>query len=143
PIRGYPAADQVLAAAHVHIFLHLVFNTDLLANADLVRRNIDLLTVDEDVAVTDKLPGLSMGCGETETDQDIVQPPFELCQEVFAGDTLLPDGFFEIRPELIFEDAVDTLHLLLFPALQPVAAEFRLFIAAVLSPLIIFLCIFT
>src|SRR5207247_7061821 len=89
----------------------------------------------EDVAVTDKLPGLSMGCGETETDENIVQTPFELCQEVFAGDTLLPHGFFEIRPELIFENAVDALHFLLFPELQPVADEFRLSVAAVLSRL--------
>src|SRR5207247_8824538 len=119
----------------LNIFLHFFFNTDHLVNADLVRRNIDLLTVNEDVAVRDKLPGLSMGCGETETDESIVQTPFELCQEVFAGDTLLPDGFFEIRPELIFEDAVDTLHLLLFPELQPVADEFRPSIVAVLSRL--------
>src|SRR5262249_394291 len=55
--------------------------------------------------------------------------------EVFAGDALLPDGFFKIRPELIFEDAVDALHLLLFPELQPVADEFSLSIAAVLPRL--------
>jgi len=135
PMRSSTATHQLERAGDLNVLLHLLFDSDLLTDVDLVRRNIHFLSVDEDMPMTDKLPGLCMGSGKTKTHEHIVQAPFELRQQVLAGNTLLTDGFFEIRAELIFEDAVDALHLLLFPELQPVSDEFRPAIAAVLSRL--------
>src|SRR5690349_15200006 len=69
PMRGAPAADEIHGAHHLDILLHLFFDADLLAGDDLERRDVDFFAVDEDVSMTDELPGLSMGTGKTETDK--------------------------------------------------------------------------
>ena len=75
--------------------------------------------------MTDELPGLRVRTRESQAHQNVIQPAFELSKQVFSGNTLLPDGPFEIATELIFEDAVHALHLLFFAKLQAVSDDLR------------------
>src|SRR5205823_7956591 len=111
----------------------LLFDADLLANSHLIRRDIDLLAVHENMSMPDELSGLCMRCGEAETDQNVVQPAFKLRQQVFARYAFLPDCLFEIGSKLILEYAVNTLHLLLLAQLKSVSDDFRLPVVAVLT----------
>ena len=119
------ASDQLERADDLNILLHLFFDTDFLPDGDLVRRDIHLFAVNKDVSVPDELPCLGMGRGKTQTHQNVVQAPLQLSQEVLTGNAFLADGFLEVRAELIFKNAVDALHLLLFAKLQSVAEDLR------------------
>src|SRR5215510_13507061 len=85
------------------------------------------------MAVTHELPRLRVRCSKPEAHQNVVEPALELCEQVFAGDALLPHGFLEIRPELVFEHAVDALDLLLLTQLESISDDLRFTIPAVLA----------
>ncbi len=65
--------------------------------------------------------------------EDVIQAPFQLREQVFAGDALLASGLLEVRAELVLENAVHPLHLLLLAQLQSVSDDLRLAIPAVLA----------
>ena len=83
--------------------------------------------------VPDELTRLSVRCCKTEPHKNIVEALFELSKQVFAGYALLADGLLEIRPELVFKDAVDAFDFLLLTQLQAVSDDLRFTITAVLS----------
>src|SRR4030095_3856557 len=85
------------------------------------------------VTMTDQLPRLIVSRCKTQPHDHVVEAPFQLRKQMFTGDSLLPRRLFEIGTELVFEYAVDPLHLLLLSQLQAVSHNLRLAIAAVLS----------
>ena len=76
--------------------------------------DIDLASVDADVAMVDELARRRPRLGESEVIDDAVEPRFEKLEKPLARDAafLLGDG--EHAPELPFEQAVDVARLLLF-----------------------------
>ena len=72
-------ADLVVLAA-------LLANLNGIALADLVGRDVDLLSVHLDVSVTDELTRLRARGGESERVDDVVEPQLELAEQVVAGD---------------------------------------------------------
>ena len=85
------------------------------------------------MAVPDELPRLVVRRCETQPDEDVIQPAFELREQVFAGDAFLPDGLLEVGPKLVLENAVNPLHFLFFAKLKAVSDDLRLAIAPVLA----------
>src|SRR6185295_3032531 len=75
--------------------------------------------------VTDQLARLIVCGRKSQTHDNIVQTAFELGEQVFTGDALLPRRFLEIRAELVLEYAVDSLDLLLLAQLQSITDNFR------------------
>src|SRR5689334_9532552 len=86
-----------------------------------------------DMAVTNQLTRLVVRGREAQTDHNIVETTFQLREQMFAGHSLLPCRFLEIGPELTFEHAVDSFHLLFFAQLQAISDDLCLAIAAVLT----------
>ena len=56
-----------------------------------------------------------------------------MCKQVFTRHTLLADRLLEIRTELVFQNAVDPLHLLFLSQLETVSDDFCFTVAAVLA----------
>src|SRR5262245_28742459 len=129
-------------AAALH-FLHRVLDRRILLRATedgnrvalfhRIRRDVDLLAVDHEVPVAHQLPRLRPRGRQAEAVDHVVEPPFEQLQQRDAGDAAGPLGRFEVAAELIFEHAVDALHLLLLAELQAVTGELRFPRLAVLS----------
>src|SRR5262249_23550875 len=121
-------------AASLHFFDRVLDRRVLLAASehgddvpflDRVRRDVDFLAVDEEVAVTHQLARLRPRRREAEAVDDVVEPPLEELQQRDAGDAARAFGGLEVPAELILEDAVDALHLLLLAQLKAVAGELR------------------
>src|SRR5581483_10728004 len=106
-MRRATATDEVQGAGDLNVLLHFFFHADLMADVNLVRRDVDFLSVNQDMTVTDELPSLGVGTGETQPDKHIVQTRFELGQQVLTRNTLLPNGTLKVSAELIFENAVN------------------------------------
>ena len=99
-------------------------NFNAVAYLHLKGRNGDLMTVQRKHAVTDQLAGLNPGVGEAEAIHDVVQATFEESEQVRAGYALRHIGVDEIAVELLFQNAVNATHLLLFTQLDGVVAQF-------------------
>src|ERR1043165_1999895 len=98
-------------------------HTDDVAGLHLERGNIDLLVVDENVAVIDQLSGLTAGSGKTSAIDSIVQPPLEQEQKVLTRNSLHASSAFEIVAKLPFQNEVNTFDLLLLAQLLAIANE--------------------
>src|SRR5437773_10460500 len=70
---------------------------------------------------------------EAEPIDDVVEPPLEQLQQRHAGDAARSLGRLEVAAELIFQHAVNPLHLLFLAQLQAIAGELRFPCLAVLS----------
>src|SRR5439155_9855086 len=81
--------------------------------------------VDLEMAVAHELPRLRPRGRESETIDDVVEPPLEQLQQRLAGDSARPLGRLEVASELILQHAVDALDLLFLAQLQAVARELR------------------
>ncbi len=106
---------------------------DFVADVHLVGRNVHLPAVDGDVAVANHLARLTPRDGKAKTESHVVQAPFELLNQQFAGDARGAVGLFVVLAELAFEGEVHALGLLLFVQLQAVAHNFGLAVFAVLA----------
>src|ERR1051326_7275194 len=115
---GTASSHQFQRAGDLNVLLHFFFNADLLPNRHLIRRDVDFFTVYKNMAMPDELARLRMCRSKTEPYKYVIQPPLQLCQQVFSGHAFLPHRLLEIRPELIFENAVNALHFLFFAQLQ-------------------------
>src|SRR5258708_28356548 len=109
--------------------LHL----DLVALDHGVAGDVDLVTVDADVAVVDELAGRRAALGETEEVDDAVEAGLEELEEALAGDAalLLRDG--EGAAELALEQAVDEAELLLLGEADGILGELAARLRAVLA----------
>ena len=83
--------------------------------------------------MADKLSGLRVGGGKTQTHKNVIQTAFELRQQVLAGDAFLTDGALKVGSELVLKNSVDALHLLFFTELEAVSDDFCLSIPAMLA----------
>src|SRR5262245_29837558 len=84
------------------------------------------------MSVPDILSRLRMVDSESDSYENVVETPFELCKQIFAGDAFLANRAFKIRSELVLQHAVDALHFLFFAQLQPVSDDLRFTIVTVL-----------
>src|SRR5215469_438754 len=99
---------------------------------DPVRRDVDALAVDQEVAVADKLAGHVAALGEAGPVDDVVEAALQDLQEGLAGPAGAPGGLLVVTLELLLEHAVDAPRLLLLPDLDQVLAVL-LPVAAVLA----------
>src|SRR4051795_4258169 len=90
--------------------------------ADEERRDVDLLAVDQEVAVLHELAGHVTAVREAGAIDDVVEPALQQLEQVLAGLAGTPVGFLVVAAELLLEDAVDAGALLLLPLLQEVLA---------------------
>src|SRR3954464_4805724 len=90
--------------------------------ADEERRDVDLLAVDQEVAVLHELAGHVTAVGEAGAVDDVVEPTLEQLEKVLAGLAGTPIGLLVITTELLLEHAVDARALLLLAHLQQVLA---------------------
>src|SRR4051794_19763212 len=90
--------------------------------ADEERRDVDLLAVDQEVAVLHELAGHVTAVREAGAVDDVVEPTLEQLEKVLAGLAGTPVGLLVITAELLLEHAVDAGALLLLPLLQQVLA---------------------
>src|SRR5204863_4070302 len=67
--------------------------------------------------------GLGARRGESEPEDDVVQPSLEIDEQQLAGDPLLAIGRFEGQAELLFKQAIHPLDLLLLPELDAVTLQ--------------------
>src|SRR5262249_41881784 len=132
-MRSSTPANQLERSNDLDVLLHLVLKTDLLADDDLIRRDVDLFPVYQNMPVPHKLPCLRVGCRETQAHENVVQPSFELCEQMFAGNALLTDRLLKISAELVLQHSVDAFHLLFFTQLQSVSNDLRFTITSVLT----------
>src|SRR5881409_3963300 len=91
-----------------------------------VRRDVDLLAVDEEVAMPDELARLRSGRRQSQPVHDVVQPALEKLQQHLAGDAAGPLRRLEVAAELVLEHSVNPLDLLLLAELKAVAGQLRL-----------------
>src|ERR1700722_762357 len=108
-------------------------DSNLLAHAYLIRRNVDLAAIHLDVAVPHQLTGLAARHAKTKAIDHVVQTALQLLQKHFAGDAAGARRLLEIVPELAFLGKVNALGLLLFAQLQTVADDFGLAVLAMLA----------
>src|SRR5690606_18060211 len=107
---------------------------DLVADLDLVGRDVDALAVDEDVAVGHELTGSEDGGDELGAVDDRVQTRLEQTDQDFAGVALAAAGFVIELAEALFGDrAVVALELLLGAQLQTVVRQLALAVLTVLA----------
>ena len=90
--------------------------------ADPGAGDVQLLAVDQDVAVPDQLAGHVAGLGEAGAVHDVVDPALQDAQQVLAGLARAAVRLLVVAPELLLQDAVDARSLLLLAHLQEVLA---------------------
>src|SRR5262249_48999818 len=100
-------------------------NGHLIALLHRVRRDVDLLAVDQEVSVAHELPRLRPRRREPEAVDHVVEPSLEQLEQRLARDAASPLGRFEVPAELILAHALDSLDLLLLAQLDAVAGHLR------------------
>ncbi len=103
------------------------------ARAQRVRRDVDLLAVDQEVSVAHELPRLRPRGRQTQPVDDVVEAALEQLEQRLARDPARAVGGLEVPAELVLEHAVDALDLLLLAQLHAVAGKLLLAGLAVLS----------
>src|SRR6267378_8599853 len=108
-------------AFNVGVLARRFFNRDNVAHFDLIRGNVDLAPVDQDVSVIDQLARLPARGGEAGAISSVVQAPLQKEQKVLTSDPLLSRSALEVVAKLTFENEVDPFNFLLFAQLLTVA----------------------
>src|SRR5687767_1129608 len=116
---------RVLAAAFA--------DDDRVARLQRVRGHVNLLAVDEEVAVAHQLTRLRPRRGEAHTIDRVVETALAPLQQRFTGDAARPLRLLEVAAALILQHAVDALDLLLLAQLHAVADHLGLAQASVLA----------
>jgi hypothetical protein len=92
------------------VFLDL----DLLAGANIVARDVDLVAVHANMPVIDHLTSRGTALCEAEEVDHAVEAGFKELEKPFARDSATALGDFKHTPELAFEKAIGVPELLLF-----------------------------
>src|SRR6478735_7992869 len=98
----------------------LLAHVDDVVVGDLEGRDVDLLAVDQEVAVRHELAGLAARPGEAGAVDHVVEAALEELQEVVAGLALATAGLLVVADELLLHHAVGEARLLLLTQLQEV-----------------------
>ena len=94
--------------------LGAIFNFDDIAGFGVEGRDIDLATIDLDVAVGNELASTASGVGEAEAEDHVIESGFEELEENFPGDAAFIGGDVKVATELAFEDTILVAKLLFF-----------------------------
>ena len=116
-VEGRMAKEVVLELLVVPA---LLLEGDDVANLDLVGRNVDLLSVDKDVAVGDELACQADRVAESDAVHTVVKPGLELDDEGVAGHHAALESLLIIVAKLLLENAIVGLELLLLGQLLAV-----------------------
>ena len=109
PVAGGLAGDQERRSVSIDLGL-----TSMMSYCDdPVARNVDLVAVDDEVAVADQLARLPAGAGQARAVYDVVQARLEDLQQVVTGLAVATDCLLVVAAELLLQDAVAVLGLLL------------------------------
>src|SRR5690606_37665539 len=100
----------------------LLADIDDVVLRDAVAGDVDLLAVDQEVAVAHQLAGLTTRAGEAGTVDDVVQARLEDGQQNLTGLAGAACGLFVVAAELLLHDAVREAGLLLLLQLEQVLA---------------------
>src|SRR4051812_17337306 len=120
PRRHGPAARLGLRHHERRQVAGLLPDLDDVVLAHPVRRDVDLLAVDHDVAVLDDLPRHVARVRVPGPVDHVVQPGLEDLQQHLTGLAGLGDGFLVVPAELLLQHAVDAAGLLLLAELEQV-----------------------
>ena len=90
-----------------------VLDSDLITRAQGIGGDVDLASIDGDMAVGHHLAGSITGIGEAEPINDVVETGLEKLEEGLAGDTAASEGDLEVPAELALKEAVLITELLL------------------------------
>src|SRR4051812_2536804 len=100
----------------------LLLDVDDVVLADLVRRDVDLVPVDLEVAVNHELAGVAARAGEPGAVDHVVETALEQLEQVVTGLAGAPAGLGVVVQELLLEHAVGEAGLLLLLQLRAVLA---------------------
>src|SRR5690606_1298907 len=88
-----------------------------------VARDVDALTVDQDMTVACQLATLTAADGEAETVDDVVETALDEAEHLFARGTTEMASRRVVGSELTLEQTIDATHLLLLTQTEAVLAE--------------------
>src|SRR5690606_8283482 len=106
PRRNRAFTQRFLRSDERQCLQRLRTNVDDVELRHPVAGDVDLLAVDEEVAVADQLTGLTTGPRKTSAVHDVVAPRFQELKQVVTGLSGAPRSFLVVAPELALEDAV-------------------------------------
>lgn len=122
---GYGSCVDILDKHFKFAELAAVFlQSNNIALAYFVGRNVDLLAVDGEVGVADELTGLTAGHRKAHAIDDVVQTALDGDEQVVTGLAGSRSGLLIVIMELLFQDTVDELDLLLLSKLDAILALF-------------------
>ena len=100
----------------------LLADVDDVVGRHLERRDVDLVTVDQEVTVHDELTGVATRAGEPGAVDHVVEAALEELEQVVTGLALATVGFLVVAEELLLHHAVGEAGLLLLLQLEEVLA---------------------
>src|SRR6266545_6787814 len=122
PSRNRPVALSLAGDQERCRLERLRLDVDDVVRRDAEARDVDLLAVDQEVAVADELASGATRAGNACAIHDVVQARLEDLQQVVAGLALALGGLLVVAAELLLQHAVAVLGLLLLLHLQQVLA---------------------
>src|SRR5580693_9260648 len=137
-IKGEPAGNVAhavfleVARGHLARSGH-VFDFDDVAGQDVVADNVDLVVVDADVAVIDKLACGGAAPGQAKEVNHAVEARLKQLEKALAGDAAFFLGDGEDAAELALEQAINIAELLLFVKANAVFGVLAAGLGAVLA----------
>ena len=111
--RNHGDRAVVQGLLDLRVLRHFFFEADDLVDANFIRRNVDLLAVDEDVAVIHQLACSPNGAGEAEAVNHVVQTALQQLKQYVTGNALAVEGAFDVAAHLFLENVVAEAKLLL------------------------------
>src|SRR5205823_12807956 len=123
PGRDAAALDRLERLVDAYDPLAVVLHRHHVSDLHLVAGNVDLAAVHPEMPVADELPGLGAGIGETEPEDDVVEPLLEELEEVLSSLALRRRAARVVAAELRLEEAVEALYFLFLAQLHAVLGE--------------------
>src|SRR5215217_2838925 len=125
PAGDEPLAERLAGDDERRHLQRLLPHVDHVVLGDLERRDVDLLAVDQEMAVVHQLAGVAAGPGEAGAVHHVVQPALQQLQQVVTGLAGTPRGLVVVADELLLENAVREACLLLLAELEQVLRLLR------------------
>src|SRR5260370_4582518 len=123
PAGTSASRGRLPCALDVCVLAARLFDADHVALLDLIRRDVNLASVDQDMAMIHELASLSSGGGKASPIDGVVETPLEENKQGRPGDAFELARALEVVAKLPFEDEIDPFDLLFFPQLLAVAGQ--------------------